>query len=85
MNQLLTKNWETITNFKAHTSKVISESKGKEFALLNREKVVGYLVPQERLEELLEAEYELSIRPEIQERLNDEETFIKGTPEDLFT
>ncbi len=85
MNAMLTDKWTSISQFKAAPSQAIDESEGSPFAILNRDKVMGYLVSPERMAELLESEENLKLRPIINERSQETSKIKSMTLDELFS
>ncbi|WDE96465.1 hypothetical protein PQO03_00610 [Lentisphaera profundi] len=84
MNNMLTEKWTSISQFKTSPTQAIEDSEGRPFAILNRDKVLGYMVSPERMSELLEAEENNYLRPLIEERSNDKSQIRETSLEDLF-
>ncbi len=73
----------SISELKANPSAVIKQSDGKSVAILNHNKPVAYLVSTDIFERMMEAMDDMALSHTISARMQDGQTPIKVTLDDL--
>ena len=73
----------SISELKTNPSALIKQSDGESIAILNHNKPVAYLASTDMYERMMEAMYDMALSQTINARMNDGQTPIKVTLDDL--
>jgi len=73
----------SISELKTNPSALIKQSDGESVAILNHNKPVAYLVPTDMYERMMEAMDDMALSQTANARMNDGQTPIKVTLDDL--
>ena len=73
----------SISELKANPSALIKQSDGESIAILNHNKPVAYLVSSDVFERMMEAMDDMALSQTVNARMNDGQTPIKVTLDDL--
>ena len=73
----------SISELKANPSALIKQSDGESIAILNHNKPVAYLVSSDVFERMMEAMDDMALSQTVSARMNDGQTSIKVTLDDL--
>ena len=73
----------SISELKANPSALIKQSDGESIAILNHNKPVAYLVSSDVFERMIEAMDDMALSQTVSARMNDGQTSIKVTLDDL--